>query len=158
LTGLPCPRHDYARQSQSRPFPREDRRLLLEARAPFPRIRSRKQEHFDKWISRSPDLLHWGGARLLISVEDVPWANAKIGPGSPPLISSDPVLEPIAHYETGEGFRTNVVFPSAAILESDGLIKLYYGASDTSVCLAEADSRDILDYLAYCRVTLPGGL
>ncbi len=128
-----------------------------------------------------------------MSVEDVPWANAKIGPGSPPVRTAEgwliffhavdiddsrgkngwevrwtkrytagaalldikrpwevrrrgaePVLVPEAGYETREGFRTNVVFPGAAILEPDGMIKLYYGAADTVICLAEAKLEDVL--------------
>ena len=43
------------------------------------------EERFDMWISASPDLRYWGDYRMLLSVDDVPWANMKIGPSTPPL-------------------------------------------------------------------------
>ncbi|HEX2979458.1 MAG TPA: hypothetical protein VHO48_04270 [Anaerolineaceae bacterium] len=33
----------------------------------------------------SPDLRFWGDSHLLLRVEDVPFANEKIGPGAPPV-------------------------------------------------------------------------
>lgn len=41
--------------------------------------------HFDCWISRSPDLKYWGSSELLLAVEDVPFANDKVGPAAPPV-------------------------------------------------------------------------
>jgi len=38
----------------------------------------------------------------------------------------------------------NVVFPCGAILEEDGTIRLYYGAADTCIALAEVDLEAIL--------------
>lgn len=42
-------------------------------------------DRFDMWMSESPDLIHWGNARLVLAVEDVPFANDKIGPAAPPV-------------------------------------------------------------------------
>lgn len=42
-------------------------------------------DRFDMWLSRSPDLRHWGNSELLLTVEQVPFANDKIGPGAPPI-------------------------------------------------------------------------
>ena len=42
-------------------------------------------QKFDIWLTSSPDLEHWGGARLLLAHSKVPYANRKIGPGAPPL-------------------------------------------------------------------------
>ena len=42
-------------------------------------------EHFDIWYSDSSDLRYWGGNRLLLGAEKVPFANAKIGPAAPPV-------------------------------------------------------------------------
>lgn len=53
-------------------------------------------------------------------------------------IYREPLLAPEADYEVKEGFRTNVIFPTAAILEEDGTVKIYYGASDTVIALATA--------------------
>ncbi|MBN2874572.1 MAG: glycoside hydrolase family 130 protein [Spirochaetales bacterium] len=168
---------------------------------PFPVYGRGGGERFDIWMSRSPDLVHWGASRLVLGVEDVPWANAKIGPGAPPIrtdrgwlvlfhavdidpargkngwekrwtkrytagaalldaeqpwlvrgVCPEPVLVPDAPYETRDGFRLNVVFPGAAIASVDGLLRMYYGAADTVVCLAEARLDDVL---AAC--TAPGG-
>ena len=39
----------------------------------------------DIWMSFSEDLIHWGEAELLLGVEDVPFANVKIGAAAPPV-------------------------------------------------------------------------
>jgi beta-1,4-mannooligosaccharide/beta-1,4-mannosyl-N-acetylglucosamine phosphorylase len=52
---------------------------------PFPVYGRREQERFDIWLSESPDLIHWGNARLVLGVEDVPFCNLKIGPAAPPV-------------------------------------------------------------------------
>ena len=51
-------------------------------------------------------------------------------------LSRRPLMVPEADYETSHGFRNNVIFPSAMILEDDGEVKIYYGAADTVTCLA----------------------
>ncbi len=62
-----------------------------------------------------------------------------------------PLLAPEAWYETGEnapdpdfGFRRHVIFPGGMLLEPDGEVKLYYGASDTVECLATAHVDDLV--------------
>lgn len=42
-------------------------------------------DRFDIWISKSKDLVYWGESELLLAVEDVPFANDKIGPAAPPI-------------------------------------------------------------------------
>ncbi|OXM83086.1 glycoside hydrolase family 130 protein [Paenibacillus rigui] len=42
-------------------------------------------DRFDTWISESPDLKFWGNSDLLLAVEQVPFANDKIGPAAPPV-------------------------------------------------------------------------
>lgn len=42
-------------------------------------------DRFDMWISKSKDLVYWGESELLLAVEDVPFANDKIGPAAPPI-------------------------------------------------------------------------
>ena len=63
-------------------------------------------------------------------------------------MSREPLLAPEADYETVEGFRGNVIFPGGMILEPDGEVKIYSGASDTVECLATANVEDLL---ALCR-------
>lgn len=45
-------------------------------------------DRFDTWISESPDLIYWGHSELLLAVEQVPFANDKIGPAAPPVKTS----------------------------------------------------------------------
>ncbi len=153
--------------------------------------------HFDIWLSESPDLRFWGNSDHLLCVSDVPFANAKIGPGAPPVKTPDgwlvlfhavdtdpargkngwdavwrerysagvmlldladprklkglcrePLLAPEADYEISGGIRNNVIFPTSMILEDSGEVKIYYGATDTIVCMATADVGDLL---ALCR-------
>jgi predicted GH43/DUF377 family glycosyl hydrolase len=41
-----------------------------------------------------------------------------------------------------------VVFPCGAILDEDGdILKIYYGAADTSIALATGSLKDLLDWL-----------
>lgn len=59
-------------------------------------------------------------------------------------IYREPLIAPEAAYETTEGFRTNVIFPTGAVLEPDGTVKIYYGASDTVIALATAHVDDLI--------------
>lgn len=54
-----------------------------------------------------------------------------------------PVLSPRERYERVGDVR-NVVFASGAIVEDDGEVKLYYGAADTSICVAVAHIDDLI--------------
>ena len=51
---------------------------------PMP-VYSRGRDRFDTWLSYSPDLRFWGESKLVLTVEDVPFANDKVGPGAPPV-------------------------------------------------------------------------
>ncbi len=51
---------------------------------PMP-VYSRGRDRFDLWYSESPDLKFWGNTKLVMGVEDIPFANDKIGPGAPPI-------------------------------------------------------------------------
>jgi predicted GH43/DUF377 family glycosyl hydrolase len=37
------------------------------------------------WISYSPDLIHWGGSKLIIKPVQYHWDETKVGPGAPPI-------------------------------------------------------------------------
>lgn len=56
----------------------------------------------------------------------------------------EPLIVPEAPYETTEGYRHNVIFPTGAILEDSGELKIYYGASDTVMALATAHVDDLV--------------
>jgi beta-1,4-mannooligosaccharide/beta-1,4-mannosyl-N-acetylglucosamine phosphorylase len=59
-------------------------------------------------------------------------------------MSKKPLLVAEAPYETTGGYRNHVVFPTGAILEDSGEVKIYYGAADTTMCLATANVDDLL--------------
>lgn len=56
--------------------------------------------------------------------------------------TQNPILEPEAKYEK-EGFFGNVVFTCGCIKEGNS-IKIYYGAADDKICLAETTVEEIL--------------
>jgi beta-1,4-mannooligosaccharide/beta-1,4-mannosyl-N-acetylglucosamine phosphorylase len=174
-------------------FPRKINGRYVRLERPFPVYGRLGMERFDMWISFSTDLRFWGESRLLLKVEDVPFANCKVGPGAPPIeteagwlvifhaVDVDPnrgkngweekwtkrysagvmlldlndptkvlgvheqsILAPEAEYEVSGGFRNNVIFPTGAVLEEDEL-KIYYGAADTTICVATAKVKDLIE-------------
>ncbi len=174
-------------------FPEKINGKYVRLERPFPVYSRGGTDRFDTWISFSPDLRYWGDTKLLFAVEDVPYANDKIGPGAPPIktkagwltlfhsvdidrtrgkngweekwqkrycagimlldlndptkiigLYKKPLIAPETHYETEEGYRTNVIFPGGMILEENGEVKIYYGASDTVECLAIANVDDLI--------------
>ena len=59
--------------------------------------------------------------------------------------SKEPLIAPELPFETEDGYRTDVIFPGGMILEDNGEVKIYYGASDTVECLATANVNDLID-------------
>ena len=59
-------------------------------------------------------------------------------------MSKAPLIAPELPHEVDEGFRTNVIFPGGMVLEDNGEVKIYYGASDTVVCVATANVDDLI--------------
>ena len=176
-------------------FPEKIGGEFVRLERPMP-VYSRGRDRFDIWLSRSPDLVYWGRSELVLGVEDVPFANDKIGPTASPIktergwltlihavdkdesrgkngwektwkkrytaglmlldlndpskvlsVYNEPLIAPDLPVETDEGFRQNVIFPCGMLLEDSGEVKIYYGASDTCVCLATADVNDLLALL-----------
>ena len=82
----------------------------------------------DRWTKR-----YCAAAMLLDS--ETPWKV--IGRTTVPL------LAPETDYETKTGFRTQVIFPTAAIALQDTL-RIYYGASDTVIAVAEAGIQELI--------------
>ena len=66
-------------------FPEKIKGRYCRLERPFPVYCRGCGDRFDTWISYSPDLRYWGDSKLLMGVEDVPFANDKIGPGAPPV-------------------------------------------------------------------------
>ena len=64
--------------------------------------------------------------------------------------SDDWLLSPSASYERA-GDVPDVVFPCGWVLDQESdLLRVYYGASDTSVAVATAQLSELLDYLLAC--------
>lgn len=66
-------------------FPERIGGKFIRLERPFPVYGRLGQERFDIWLSASPDLRYWGESDLVLRVEDVPFANLKIGPAAPPI-------------------------------------------------------------------------
>lgn len=58
--------------------------------------------------------------------------------------SEIPILSPREPYER-IGDVNNVVFSCGAVVEDDGEVKVYYGAADTCICLAQASVQELVD-------------
>lgn len=65
-------------------FPEKINGNFVRLERPMP-VYSRGRDRFDMWMSESPDLVFWGKSRLVMAVENVPFANDKIGPAAPPV-------------------------------------------------------------------------
>ena len=87
-------------------FPEKLDGKFMRLERPFPIYGRGAPENFDLWFSDSPDCVYWGNTQLVLGSEEVPWANAKIGPGAPPA-------------KTPEGWLT--VFHAVTIDESKEL-------------------------------------
>ena len=66
-------------------FPERLGGMYVRLERPFPVYGRGGGEKFDVWLSDSPDLKYWGNSDLVLGGEHVPFANAKIGPGAPPV-------------------------------------------------------------------------
>lgn len=172
-------------------FPEKIDSKYVRLERPMP-VYSRGKDRFDIWMSKSYDLKYWGETELVLGVEDVPFANDKIGPAAPPVktkygwlttfhavmrddsrgkhgweeswkkiyyggimlldlkepskvlgLCKTPLIAPELPHETEVGFRTDVIFPGGMVLEENGEVKIYYGASDTVECLATANAEEL---------------
>ncbi len=66
-------------------FPERLNGKFMRLERPFPVYGRGAKEAFDVWFSDSPDCRYWGNNQLVLGSEQVSWANAKIGPGAPPV-------------------------------------------------------------------------
>lgn len=66
-------------------FPEKIGGLYCRLERPFPVYSRGGVDRFDIWMSFSPDLKFWGESKLILPVEDVPYANDKTGPAAPPV-------------------------------------------------------------------------
>ncbi len=66
-------------------FPEKIDGMYVRLERPMPVYSRWGKDRFDIWISKSPDMKYWGEHQLLLAVEDVPYANDKLGPAAPPI-------------------------------------------------------------------------
>lgn len=66
-------------------FPEKIGGKYVRLERPFTVYSRNGADRFDTWISESPDLVYWGNSDLLFAVENVPFANDKVGPAAPPI-------------------------------------------------------------------------
>lgn len=66
-------------------FPEKINGNYVRLERPFPIYSRPGPDRFDCWTGHSPDLRYWGDHALLLGVEDVEFANDKVGPGAPPV-------------------------------------------------------------------------
>lgn len=70
-------------------FPQRREGKFMRLERPFPIYGRGGPENFDLWFSDSPDGRYWGNTQLVLGSEQVPWSNCKIGPGAPPVKTSE---------------------------------------------------------------------
>ncbi len=68
-------------------FPEKVNGMYCRLERPMP-VYSRGKDRFDIWFSDSPDLKYWGNSHLVMGVEQVPFADDKLGPAAPPVKTS----------------------------------------------------------------------
>ena len=139
----------------------------------------------DIFYSESPDMIHWGRHRHVMS-RGGGWQSTKIGAGPCPIETDEGwlliyhgvltscngyvysagaalldleepwkviartrsyLISPSTPYEC-VGDVPNVVFPCAALVDApSGRIAIYYGAADTTTCLAFAHADELIDFI-----------
>ena len=93
---------------------------------------------FDSWNGKWPKRYTTG--IMLLDLND---------PAKVIGMANEPLLVPESQYPYEvQGFRGSVIFATGMILEGDGEVKIYYGASDTVMALASADVDDLLSATA----------
>lgn len=66
-------------------FPRRIGGNYVRLERPLPVYMRDQPEHFPIWCAESSDLVFWGKNRPVLGVEEVPFANSKVGPAAPPV-------------------------------------------------------------------------
>jgi len=148
------------------------------------------------WISYSPDLINWGGHKLLLPARRGGWWGAnKIGLSPPPIETERGwllIYHGVRHHASGSIYRLGLalmdkdhpdvcllrsqswmfgpekdyetigdvgsaVFPCGYTIQPDGdTIYLYYGAADTTICLAIGSIKRLLAWLDKDGTTMTG--
>jgi predicted GH43/DUF377 family glycosyl hydrolase len=121
-------------------------------------IMSIRDDHWDSWrigASCQPIRIEAGwliiyhGAKMTSAGPIYRLGAAALGYEDPSKVScrsAIPILSPREYYER-VGDVNNVVFSCGAILEDDGQeLKIYYGASDTAICVGTANVNELMQF------------
>ena len=118
-------------------FPEKINGLYWALHRPFNKVRSKESI----WIATSPDLIHWGQFKKIVSPGPSDWDFLKVGPGAPPIKTEQGWLEIYHGVDKGEKYSLGAVLldlndPSKVIgrsskpflfaeekYEKDGLVK-----------------------------------
>ncbi len=129
--------------------------FIYSSRAFGPQRNGSKKKGWDKWLrgTGAPPLKTKYGWLLFYHAMDNDWSKYKVGAmlldlNNPTKVlyrSEEPVLEPEACYENN-GSKAGIVYASGAIVK-DGLLFLYYGGSDSYVCVACAPFDNFVEAL-----------
>lgn len=103
------------------------------------------------WLFTYSYIINYTTAHPVFTVEMV-----MLDPANPRHVIGripEPVLEPQEPYEF-EGIVRNIVFPSAITVADDDM-HIYYGATDTTCCVATASYQNILSHFEKTTAELP---
>lgn len=104
----------------------------------------------DGWLLIYSYIRNYGTPKQLFSIEavllDLENPHNILVPAAAPLLTPEEYYEKI-------GYIPNVVFPSGAIVKGD-VLSLYYGAADTTCCLARVSLTDLLRKLTQTAAPL----
>ncbi len=104
--------------------------------------RPNAETRHDMWISRSPDLIHWGGYQILSEPDEGTWENDKIGNSTNPIKTDDGWL---MLYHGVRGFGISSIYKLGVMLldlEKPWIIK---GKSKIPILQPEMDYERIGD-------------
>lgn len=97
------------------------------------------------WLLIYSHIQHYGEEKMVFGIEaallDLHDPRKVIGHTQGPLITSEETYEKY-------GQVMNIVFPSGATVKR-GMLRIYYGAADTTCCLATIKLKDLLDSLEH---------
>ncbi len=116
---------------------------------------SERKNGWDKWIrgAGAPPIKTKEGWLLFYHAMDNDWSKYKVGVmlldlNDPTKIlyrAKKPVLEPAEDYENN-GFKSGVIYVSGVVVKDEDLL-VYYGSSDSHVCVASANLNNFLEAL-----------
>lgn len=104
--------------------------------------RPESENRKDIWISKSPDLIHWGGHSVLMEPEQGTWEANKIGGSTPPIKTKDGWL---MLYHGVRGFGISYLYKLGVVLLDLENPRIVKGKSKEPILIPETDYERIGD-------------